>query len=157
MYSEVGCVLNQAGQQKWADKYYLLEVVIPGTPTGQTGTVFNFPANIQQVNGKQIDRVWTFYPVNGTVPGAGTLKAPSGNSILYPSATLDIYFSLFVNGYEQVAKIPYLQAARSLNAGDNEGVKLYGNVVDWSISAVYLSAAPNNTQNQSVLFLVKYF
>lgn len=149
----VGCS-PQGNQQAYPNKNYLVEVVIPGVPGGQTGTIFNFPSNIQQINGKKINRIWTFSPT-GAGAGVGPVKAPSGNQVFYPTSSVDIFFSLFVNGYEQIAKVPYLQAARIAGAG--AGLFVFGQVVDWPISAIYLTAAPGNTANQSVLFLVEYF
>lgn len=151
--STANAQLSNAGYW-YPGKYYLVEVVIPGAAGGQTGTVFNFPSNIQQINGKKIDRVWTFAPPDSG--GTGNFIAPSGNTVLYPSLSVNIYFSLFVGGYEQIAKVPYLHAAR-INDYDNGGVALFGHVVDWSISAVYLTPAPGNTNNKSILFLVRYY
>jgi len=153
----VGCILDQAGGRQWADKYYLVEVVIPGVAGGQTGTIFNFPSNIQQINGKKIDRVWAVNTISGSSP-----KSPTGRSLYIPGSSVgyNVYTSLYVNGYTQVYNV--LNDLIGVGAGGGQdlwqtGLHLYGNIVDWSISKIILTSAPGNTSDLSVLYLVKYY
>lgn len=147
----VGC----GTQTNPANAYYFLEVRVPGVAGGQTGTIFYFPSNIEQLNGARIDRIWT---LPSYYSAFGPSKAPSGATILYASSSQAIYFTLKVSGYDLISNMEYVAATGDPAGGyELDGLRLNGVVIDWSTSYILLNPAPGNTVDNSVCFIVRYW
>ena len=152
----IGC--QQQQYQSPPNGYYFLEVVVPGVASGQTGTIFYFPSNIEQLNGAKIHSISGIVLTNGaTTPIQGITKTPSGRVPLVPTSSQNIFFTLKVNGYDLISNVDYQEIANYGFGNNKYGLHLGGVVIDWSTSYVLLNPAPGNTVDNAVCFIVQYW
>jgi len=135
-----------------SSKFELVEVIIPGTPSGQSGTRFNFPdlPKLRYV-ALQAMEVYTANDITITP----TQQTPASLAILQTG-----YLVLYSNERQDLYRIPLVNLHRIQNASNDPFIRslfeFAGQKVTWDKSYIELGAAPGNTTNESIAFGVYY-
>lgn len=133
-------------------KYELVELVVPGVATGQTGTRFTFP-DLPKLRYTALQAITVFTP--GTIT-----TSPIGNPIFSVTVFKTAYLTLYANERQDLYRIPLLELNRVQNSAVDPFVRSlfeFNNPkVTWDKSYIELGSSPNNTANTSFLFGVYY-
>jgi hypothetical protein len=133
-------------------KYELVELVIPGTSGGQTGTRWNFP-DLPKLRYTSLQAVETFN--QNDIPTSPLLNTVVPNSVLQSA-----YIVFYLNERQDVYRVPLISLHRVQNSNADPFVRslfeFVGQKVTWDKTYIELSAQPGNTSNLSFIFGVYY-
>jgi hypothetical protein len=133
-------------------KYEFVEIVVPGTSGGQTGTRFGFP-DLPKLRYTSLQAV-SFYTAGSMI------TTPQGNPLFSTTTLKSTFLTLYANERQDLYRIPVLEMNRMQNSATDpfsRGLFEFTNQkVTWDKSYVEFFSAPGNTSNTSICFGVFY-